>query len=179
MTASPRTHHTAVLLALLWIGGTAPVLSPALGQPPAPGTRDEHTGTAAGKPGAADLDKLQGRWHITALTVQGKTFAAKDRPNGWNNVFQKDVVIQGDRFSHTQPVGASTFQLDGARNPKQITFRDKEGQLTFRGIYALAGDTLTVCVNGDGTDVRRPEEFVTREGTPLLLIVLKKGPAPK
>ncbi|WP_439624644.1 TIGR03067 domain-containing protein [Gemmata sp.] len=125
-----------------------------------------------------DKEKLQGKWHIVSVAVEDTVIKREDVPREWKGTFEKDVLVEGDRFGQ---VGSSTarIELDETRTPKQITVRDDGGKLTFRGIYALDGDALKVCVNGDGSDVRRPEEFVTKKGTPLLLIVLKKTPADK
>jgi len=125
-----------------------------------------------------DKEKLQGKWHIVSVAVEDKVIKREGVPQEWKGTFEKDLFVEGDRFGQ---VGASNakIELDETRNPKQITVRADGGKLTFRGIYSLDGDTLKVCVNGDGSDVRRPEEFVTKKGTPLLLIELKKAPADK
>lgn len=159
-------YQAAILIAFVCIG------SPVLGHSP-PGAK-----TVAGKRSEADREKLQGKWHILSITMQGKVIKKEDHRGEWKETFDKEVTIQGDRFSHAMASEAK-IKLDDTRTPKQITIQDKEGKLTFRGIYAIDGDTMTICINGDGTDVRRPEEFVSREGTPLLLIALKKSPAKK
>jgi uncharacterized protein (TIGR03067 family) len=125
-----------------------------------------------------DKGKLQGKWQIASVAVDDKVIKREDVPKQWKGTFEKDLFVEGDRFGQ---VGYSKarFELDGTRAPKQITVRDDAGKLTFRGIYSLDGDTLKVCMNGDGSDVRRPEEFATKKGTPLLLIVLKKTPGDK
>lgn len=125
-----------------------------------------------------DKDKLQGKWHIVSIAVEDKVIKREGVPNEWKDTFEKDLFVEGDRFGQ---VGYSSakIELDESRAPKQITVRADGGKLTFRGIYSIDGDTLKVCMNGDGSDVRRPEEFVTKKGTPLLLIQLKKAPADK
>lgn len=62
-------------------------------------------------------------------------------------------------------------------DPKQITLSDKEPDgkvMTFRGIYSLDGDTLKWCMNHDGADVCRPEEFRTKKGSPLRIFTFLK-----
>ena len=69
----------------------------------------------------------------------------------------------------------SKIKLDDTRNPKQVTIQDDDGKQTFRGIYAIDGDTLQVCMNGDGTSICRPEEFVTKKGSAVIIVTLKKA----
>ena len=125
-----------------------------------------------------DREKLQGQWQLVSIAVEGKIITREGVPQEWKGTFEKDLLVRGDRFGQVGNSNAK-FELDDTRDPKQITVRDADGTLTFRGIYTLDGDTLKVCMNGDGGDVRRPEEFVTKQGTPLLLMVLKKAPVDK
>ena len=132
----------------------------------------------AGSVFADDQEKLQGRWRIESVAVQEQTVAREDRPASWKATFDTDVTINGDRFTHAQAAKeAAVIKLDETREPKQITLLSDDGKLKFRGIYRLLDDEITVCINGDGTDVRRPEEFVTKKGTPLVLLKLKKATA--
>lgn len=125
-----------------------------------------------------DKEKLQGKWHIVSIAVEDKVITREGAPKEWKGTFETDLFVEGDRFGQVGS-GNAKIELDETRDPKQITVRDDGGKLTFRGIYSIDGDALKVCINGDGSDVRRPEEFVTRKGTPLLLIHLKKAPADK
>jgi uncharacterized protein (TIGR03067 family) len=136
--------------------------------------------SAAGNKGTqkGDKEKLQGKWHIVSVAVEDKVVKREDVPQEWKGAFEKDLFVERDRFGQVGHSNAK-IEFDETRNPKQITVRDDGTKLTFRGIYSLDGDTLKVCLNGDGSDVRRPEEFVTKKGTPLLLIVLKKTPTDK
>lgn len=169
MTASTLKDRAAVFLALAVVGGTTAVLSPAMGQAPKGGN--------AGKPGGTDKDRLQGKWQITSIDMDGQVYKRGDKSDGWKSTFDTELVIQGDRLNHGPAANVGTFQLDDTQSPKQITFQDKDGKLTFRGIYAIDGDTVTLCVNGNGTDARRPAEFAAKEGTPIVLIALKKSQA--
>jgi uncharacterized protein (TIGR03067 family) len=125
-----------------------------------------------------DRGKLQGKWQIVSVAVEDSVIKREGVPREWKGTFEKDLFVEGDRFGQVGYSNAK-IELDETRDPKQITVRADGGKFTFRGIYALDGDTLKVCMNGDGGDVRRPEEFVTKKGTPLVLIVLKRAPADK
>jgi len=182
----------AVLFAVVCIGCTAAFLPPVAGPPPTaagqsptvaepPPTvekKDENVQGTAGQQGETDKDRLQGKWQITSLTVEGKVIRRGDKLAEWKDVFLNDVLIEGERLGQVKP-DKGKFKLDDTRNPKQITIQDADGKLTFRGIYAIEGDTLKVCINGDGTDVRRPEEFVAKKGTPVVIVEFKKASAKK
>jgi len=107
--------------------------------------------------------------------MEEKVIKRDDSSSPWKETFQHDVVVEGDRLGQRK-AGLGKFKLDDTRDPKQITIQDAEGKLTFRGIYALDGDKLKVCIGGDGTDVRRPEAFVTKKGATLILMELKRAP---
>lgn len=125
-----------------------------------------------------DKEKFQGKWQIVSIATEDKVIKREDVPREWKGTFEKDLFVEGDRFGQVDYSNAKV-KLDDTCDPKKITVEDNDGKLRFRGIYSLDGDTLKVCMNGDGTDVRRPEEFVTKKGTPLMLIVLKKAPGDK
>jgi uncharacterized protein (TIGR03067 family) len=87
------------------------------------------------------------------------------------------VTTAGDRY----PFKAVAEQfLDWiSRNKTKMTYKTNDEEpdgnvMTFRGIYALDGDTLKWCLNHDGTDVCRPEEFRTKKGSPLRIFTFKK-----
>jgi uncharacterized protein (TIGR03067 family) len=135
-------------------------------------------GAADNKTLKSDKEKLQGKWQIMSIATEDKVIKREDKPAAWKGAFEKDLFVEGDRFGQ---VGYSNtkIKVDDTRDPKQITIHDDQGKLTYRGIYALNGDMLTVCVNGDGSDVRCPKEFATKKGTPLIVVTLKRRPAEK
>lgn len=167
MLTSNLEARTAGLLALAC---SAAFLPTAMGQPPTAARQ------VASQKVETDADRLQGKWRIMSIAVEDKVVKRGDAPRAWKGTFEKDLFVDGNRFGQVGYSNAN-IKLDETRVPKQLTIADDDGKLTYRGIYALDGDTLKVCLNGDGADVRRPEEFATKKGTPLLLIVLKKSPA--
>lgn len=178
MSLSKIKYKSTIPRALVFVAGVAASLHPALGQPPTGTIETQSSNLVAMSPPETDHDKLQGKWQITSITLQGKVYQRGENLGVWKKTFDKEVLIQGEQFIHAQP-GGSKFKLDDTRDPKQINFPDKDGKQNFRGIYTLKGDTLTLCVNGDRTDARRPSEFESKEGTPHVMMTLKKCPVKK
>ncbi len=157
----------------------------ALALPPAAGGQSPvaektrvNTEAVAGGKRETDRNKLQGKWQILSIALEDKVFKKDDDLGAWKVAFENDLFVDKDRAG---TVGYSNFKikLDETREPKQVTIQDDDGRLSFRGIYALDGDALKICINGNGADVSRPEEFVTKKGTPLILVKLKKRPVAK
>ena len=125
-----------------------------------------------------DNGKPQGRWQIVSIAIEDEVITREGAPAEWKGAFGKDLFVNGDRLGQ---VGYSDARIElvEIRDPKQITVRDGGGELAFRGIYSFKGDGLKVCLNGDGSGVRRPQEFVTKKGGPPPLILLRKAAADK
>jgi uncharacterized protein (TIGR03067 family) len=62
------------------------------------------------------------------------------------------------------------FRLDAGTAPKEITLR--QGTNEMKGIYALDGDTLRVCVAAMNDP--RPKAFKSEKDSRLMLMVLKR-----
>ena len=76
-----------------------------------------------------------------------------------------------------------TFKTYAGRDPSRIDVRllkDPENPAnagrTLRGIYALKGDELRWCT-GTTAASQYPADFVTREGAPYILVVMRRIPA--
>jgi uncharacterized protein (TIGR03067 family) len=116
----------------------------------------------------SDKDRIQGTWRVESATIAGKNASAEELKE-----LQKDpMVFRGDKL-----VGRyeATFKLDPDKKPKEIdvTARTGKQQMTFRGIYRLDGDELTLCLssvpNGE-----RPAGFTLKDGDKAGTIVLKR-----
>ncbi len=147
--------------------------TPALGQTQTPKNEGTTAAIAAGLSGESDKEKTQGNWQIISLDMGFNVIKRDDNLPEWREKFGKEVFFEEDRHGQVGH-SKSTFKLDESRVPKQITVYSDDGKTTFRGIYALEGDTLKVRMNGDGASVCRPEEFVTKKGQPVIITVYKK-----
>jgi RNA polymerase sigma factor (sigma-70 family) len=124
---------------------------------------------AAGKDGATkDEDKIVGTWAYTSLEKGGQKAPEEDVKEA------KLVFAAGGKFTAKLPKGekGGTYKLGPAKKPKAIAITNENGG-TFLGIYKLERDTLTVCLGGEN-DNERPTEFASKEGTKVVLVVLKR-----
>jgi RNA polymerase sigma factor (sigma-70 family) len=118
-----------------------------------------------------DKERIQGTWKIDSAKANGEEPQGDegDRIKGstWTITDEKITVT----FNGEDRV--ATFKLDPAAKPKTIdVMTEKEG--TFKGIYKLEGDTLTICASVGKGDTERPAEFVSKEGGFTMLLVLKR-----
>ncbi|HEY7311645.1 MAG TPA: sigma-70 family RNA polymerase sigma factor [Gemmataceae bacterium] len=158
MFATKMKTMAALLLALAVLVGGA-------------GAFDYHTLAREADAKKSDKEKIQGEWKVESAKVNGEESqgAEGDRIKGatWTIAAEKITVT----FNGEDRV--ATYKLDPAAKPKAIdVMTEKEG--TFKGIYKLEGDTLTICATLGQEDGERPTEFVSKEGSSTMLFVLKR-----
>src|SRR5713101_5584852 len=108
--------------------------------------------------GRKELDKLQGTWVFVSVKFAG----AASSPD---QVKQSKYVIKGSSLSIIyggRSLGPIPFQIDPAKKPKAIDIlRPKvpNGVQPAVGIYALQGDSLTICFAQTGKP--RPTAFIS------------------
>jgi uncharacterized protein (TIGR03067 family) len=117
--------------------------------------------------------KLQGTWTATKAERDGK--AADD-------VVGHRLSFTGNRFQIMSKDGkslyAGTVRVNSSAQPWAIDFEHTEEALkgkTWKGIYVLDGDTLTICDNAPNLDERRPDSFETKSGSGYELITFKRA----
>jgi uncharacterized protein (TIGR03067 family) len=117
--------------------------------------------------------KLQGSWTATKAERDGK--AADD-------VVGNRLSFTGSRFQiqskDSKPLYAGTVRVDSSAKPAAIDFEHTEGTLkgkAWKGIYALAGDTLTICDNAPNLNKGRPAAFEAKSGSGYVLITFKRA----
>jgi uncharacterized protein (TIGR03067 family) len=132
------------------------VPAPAVGLPP-PG------GGAVG----AEVRRLQGTWKLTALELNGE----KQEPGEGIT-----LVISGDRLTIAEGV-RFRLTVDPTADPKVLDLtrltEDDKGPV-LEGIYALRGETLTLCLYGGEGPKSRPTEFEAKPGSGRVLAVLQR-----
>lgn len=117
--------------------------------------------------------KLQGTWTATKAERDGK--AADD-------VVGHRLSFTGSRFQIQSKEGkslyAGTIRLDSSAKPATIDFDHAEGAVkgkTWKGIYALEGDTLTICDNAPNLNKGRPMAFEAKSGSGYVSITFKRA----
>jgi uncharacterized protein (TIGR03067 family) len=115
---------------------------------------------------------LQGTWTATRAERDGK--AADD-------VVGHQVSFTGNGFHIQSKDGrllhGGTFLTNASTKPAAIDFEHKEGRLggrTWVGIYALDGDTLTICDNAPDLANGRPVAFEAKSGSRHVLITFRR-----
>ena len=122
---------------------------------------------------AADAQKnLQGTWAATGALQDG---------NADPGVVGHRLDFSGNRFQIHSRDGkalyAGTFRLDPGTSPAAIDFEHADGTLkgkTWKGIYTLDGDTLTICDNAANLDKGRPTAFGAKSGSGYVLISFER-----
>jgi uncharacterized protein (TIGR03067 family) len=122
---------------------------------------------------ADDLKKLQGTWTIESAMAGGKEV---DQLVGGKMVFtETEHSIRPEGAPEERwPKGA--HKLDPAKSPKHFDIDPKTGPnigKTHLGIYEIDGDRCRICFSDPPTD-ERPTEFASKEGTRLILLVLRR-----
>lgn len=112
---------------------------------------------------AAELAKLQGTWQLVASETNGKKMPEEQ---------VKQFRVKIEKGHHTVTFGDQVvsrevkFTVDPTTQPKSTedTLEDEPNRgKKIRGIYLLAGDSLTSCVGA--IDAPRPTEFSSKPGS--------------
>jgi uncharacterized protein (TIGR03067 family) len=123
---------------------------------------------------AGDGGKLDGTWQITAMIDDGDVVSAATV----RDKYAKDgrLTISGQSITVARPGTGEKktllFISDPKANPPTLDLAgsDKTGG---KGIYLLAGDTLMVCLSGNGI-AERPASFGSDSGSQNILITLQR-----
>ena len=116
---------------------------------------------------------LQGNWTAVEAEQEGK--AAED--------------VVGHRLSFTtnrfeiqskdgKPLYAGTIRIDSTAKPQTIDFEHTQGALNgkvWKGIYAIDGDTLSICDNAPNLEKGRPVAFEAKSGSGYVLVTFKRA----
>jgi uncharacterized protein (TIGR03067 family) len=118
-----------------------------------------------------ELEKLQGKWEVTAVVFDGTT---TDNLKGVKGVFDKDKLsLIGDEGKRE-----FSIKLDPTKKPKAIDMTALDGDCkdkTNPAIYQLEGDMLRLCMFNEPGNTKRPTELASKEGSKLLLMTFKRS----
>jgi uncharacterized protein (TIGR03067 family) len=136
-------------------------------------TKGKERGYEAGKApkkAAGDLDKLQGKWTIAALEVNGMNVAPE-------NLEGTVLTIEDDSYvvKLKDQTIACRITLDPAKDPKEIDMYFLDGankDKTQKGIYKIGSDTFQMA-RGLFPDQERPREFATWPDTNYFVVTWK------
>jgi RNA polymerase sigma factor (sigma-70 family) len=122
---------------------------------------------AAGKDEAPkDEEKVLGTWAVVSYEEGGQK-APEEAIKEARVIFAADGKMTAKLGAKEQEF---TYKLDPAKKPKEFSGTNDKGQAVL-GIYKLDRDALTICCNRGGD---RPTEFASKEGTTVVLEVLKR-----
>ena len=120
-----------------------------------------------------ELQRLQGNWRFVGGSIAGKSFSVVEAAS-------KGMIftIKGDHLIalvNGQPTQTRSIKLVTHKSPKEIDTVDLSKGTKGRGIYALEGDSLKICLREDING--RPVKFAVPEGTDDMLLILKRDMA--
>lgn len=114
-----------------------------------------------------DRAALNGKWKVAALTFDGKEQKVDA---------QRTMVIDADgltAYTGDKKGRTLTFTVDPAADPKRIDLALSGSDQKAAGLYALAGDKLTICYGEPGA--ARPKKLESKGGDKTFLLVLERA----
>jgi len=116
----------------------------------------------------SNLDGLQGDWQVVAVEQGGRVLPKDQLP--FTSLKIRDDTIVHEGGPHHLLI--ARFRLHPEQQPKAMDMESEgyHGDI-YHAIYALEGDTLTICRPDDAT---RPLELASRPGSKVLLYTAKR-----
>lgn len=114
---------------------------------------------------------LQGTWHAETASLNGKAV---------DPVIGQHLTFSGDHFRIDKAgnrLYGGQYNLSNSNDPHHIEFRQTETTQmagTWRGIYDIVGDRLTICDNARDMTLPRPADFAQSETGDYILITYKR-----
>jgi len=131
------------------------------------------TDAEKGDPRYVERKKLQGAWEVVSRQLSGKPL----KMGGFSGfVFDGGSVIISEKARSLQ----AEYALDPSQDPKGFVLSELSPQtkIPVNGVYALDGETLTICL-ALGPGASAPSELETTEGDSRMLITLRRASAEK
>lgn len=131
------------------------------------------TTSGAADPSDQQLDRelasLQGKWQVILGEYRGRTLVSEADANGTFWVFSGRTYT----FINGAFEDVAEIRLGLDRTPKMMDLICPKGRPSALAIYALDGDTLTVCYIHAGGGVH-PKAFATSPDSPHVLVKLRR-----
>jgi RNA polymerase sigma factor (sigma-70 family) len=118
----------------------------------------------------SDLDGLHGDWQVVAVEQDGRVLSRDQFPFTSLKIRDDTIVHEGGPHRLLKV----RFRLHPGQQPKALDMESEgyHGDI-YNAIYALEGDTLTICRPDTAT---RPTEFASKPGSNILLYTAKRIP---
>jgi uncharacterized protein (TIGR03067 family) len=113
---------------------------------------------------ARERRRFMGHWRATEVV-----FDARKTPNAF--LPQLDMAFEGHLVTMFKAQG--TYQLNPAKNPREITFSLRGGTWLFLGIYEFRGEDLIICHRGSNLG-DRPTTFQSEPNGKSTLMTLRR-----
>jgi RNA polymerase sigma factor (sigma-70 family) len=115
-------------------------------------------------------DFLQGDWQVVAVTEDGRALPKDQFPFTSLRIRDDTIVHEGGPHQLLKV----HFRLHAGQQPRAIDMESEgyHGDI-YHAIYAVEGDTLTICRPGDAT---RPTELASKPGSKALLYSARRIP---
>lgn len=118
-----------------------------------------------------DQEAIQGTWRIVSFIFDGQ-------PRAEDTYKDLRLEIKGDKYLITEggETASRTFKLDPTKKPKtmDVTYDDGPNKgKTNHAIYALEGDSLTICRHQQ-PEMESPKEFASKASSERALIKWKR-----
>ena len=165
--AKMKTLAVLGLALLLLIGGTGAFAYHLL----ATETDAKKTETDAKK---TDEEKILGVWTFDSGKADGQDLQGAEGERIKNSTYEFTAEKLIIKFN--EDTREATYKLDPSAKPKtlDLVVSIRGGEETRPGIYKLEGDTLTYCAKRPAGADERPTEFESKEGSGIVLLVLKR-----
>jgi uncharacterized protein (TIGR03067 family) len=132
-----------------------------------------HAQTKAAAPPPEEIPaSLRGTWTAAQATRDGKPAA---------DVVGQKLILTGSRFEIQSKEGktlnAGTVHLTAGKKPAEIDFQHTEGAAkgkTWKGVYALVGNSLTICDNAPNMAKSRPSSLEAKAGSGYVLVTFRR-----
>jgi uncharacterized protein (TIGR03067 family) len=146
---------------------------------PAKDMNDAEAPRVAAPAPKTDEEKLQGVWKVVKRETGGKVVTEREVSPIHKTVFDGNRVE-----SQPKQFWNGTYTLDRSKNPKQITIIGDfpVAGTQYKGIYALDGDDLRLCISFfiiDRRQVHQATEFKTKESSSVELFTVKRDEVTK